>query len=357
MTAFSALYPEILSEVPQADVIILDRSIRRAVRKFCEQTEVVRASGIIDVVAGQSEYTLPAVASREIVRIVRQGVWWGTGGEAQVFDVTVAEGQQPSTSGWYEGSFGPDISPSPPLLSSGETLSALLYNSAFDWFQIEADADLRLNYSSITVENTLGSDVLSFADATEETPLHGAFALRFADFPGEWDADIADIYAVTFPALAFSREYRFGHKSEDQQDLDHQFDQATISAPWQLDTCSYPDAFWQSFKPFYYQRLQHLLNIWPLPDASATGKIQATYALSPNMTATEIDDFVFDWYEILAAGALAELLAIKHKPWTDLNESSVKRREFNQGIIQVQSDRVAGFGDLDYTVGHVRTWT
>jgi hypothetical protein len=75
------------------------------------------------------------------------------------------------------------------------------------------------------------------------------------------------------------------------------------------------------------------------------------------MTATEIDDFVFDWYEILAAGALAELLAIKHKPWTDLNESSVKRREFNQGIIQVQSDRVAGFGDLDYTVGHVRTWT
>lgn len=91
MTAFIDLQGEVLSEVPGADVILIERSIKRAARMFCEKTEVLRVttSPAIDLVANTSEYTLPAVTNREIVRVVRGGMKWGT----DVFPVHKSEDQ------------------------------------------------------------------------------------------------------------------------------------------------------------------------------------------------------------------------------------------------------------------------
>jgi hypothetical protein len=79
MTQFIDLDRQILREVPQADVILIEDAVRRATRRFCAKTLVLEATTdpYINVVADQAEYTLPAVANREIVRVKRRGVWWG----------------------------------------------------------------------------------------------------------------------------------------------------------------------------------------------------------------------------------------------------------------------------------------
>lgn len=80
MTAFTDLDGEVLSEVPGADAVLIQRSFRRAARRFCAETEVLRTTTAtpLDLVADQAEYTIPAVANREIVRIVRGGLLWGS---------------------------------------------------------------------------------------------------------------------------------------------------------------------------------------------------------------------------------------------------------------------------------------
>lgn len=215
MTELLELQGEILAEVPQVDQILLLRETRRAVREFCRRTEVLRAttSPRLDVVAGQAEYTLPAVDNREIVRVVRHSVYWN-------------------------------------------------------------------------------ADPLT-------------------------------------------------HRSEDQLvrdgvELTDQDSQAK----------------------HFYQRLPHVINLWPVPLESAVAALLATYTVQPSLTAVEVDDFVIgNWYETIAKGAVGNLLKLKNKPWTNLVLSAEREREFEDGVEKVISDRVAGFGDNDYSVGRTRAYT
>lgn len=87
MTAFTALYGEVLSEVPGADRILVGRSFLRAARTFCEKTLVLEATTDpwLDITADEPVYTLPAVSNREIVRVKRSGVFWGDD-EQQVYE-------------------------------------------------------------------------------------------------------------------------------------------------------------------------------------------------------------------------------------------------------------------------------
>lgn len=90
MTAFLALRGDILAEAPQATVVAIQRSVRRAVREFCRKTYVLRTTTdpLLDIDEGEAEYELPAVGDREIVGIVRDGVWWRDSDPYQLVDRT-----------------------------------------------------------------------------------------------------------------------------------------------------------------------------------------------------------------------------------------------------------------------------
>jgi len=70
------------------------------------------------------------------------------------------------------------------------------------------------------------------------------------------------------------------------------------------------------------------LTVWP---AQATGKtITATVSLKPSMTAATFPDALFAHYaQDIAAGALASILAMPKKDWTDVATAGIKQAEFN----------------------------
>lgn len=70
------------------------------------------------------------------------------------------------------------------------------------------------------------------------------------------------------------------------------------------------------------------LTVWP---AQAIGKtITATVSLKPSITATTFPDALFAHYaQDIAAGALASILAIAKKDWTDVSTAGIKQAEFN----------------------------
>ncbi len=238
MGAYLDLLPEVSLESPGAGDIIIERSIRWAVREFCERTQVLRAttSPALDLVADQAEYTLPPVTDRDIVRIVRHGVRWGS-----------------------------DIYP--------EHVTA---------DQLDRQANL---------------------------PVH----LHTAD-------DSVDLALIN-----------------------------AVGTPWRTKTGS-PAVV-------YYQPLPNTVRLVPIPNVSASAYLTVTYSLKPTLASSTVDDIVFSqWHETIVHGALAKLLAIPKKPWSDAALARYKQGLFDYGVANVQNQRMAGFGDNDHAVGRVRAY-
>lgn len=78
MSDYSEIEGEITPHAPQADVILLNDAIRRAVQFFCEKTLVLEETTDprINIIAGVETYTLPPVADRVIVRVKKAGAWF-----------------------------------------------------------------------------------------------------------------------------------------------------------------------------------------------------------------------------------------------------------------------------------------
>lgn len=120
------------------------------------------------------------------------------------------------------------------------------------------------------------------------------------------------------------------------------------SKDWRLET-GRPELFFQPFP--------HQIRIVPIPREDIEWALKVTYCLKPSNTSTEVDDFVLEnWRDIIVAGALGQLLQIKHKPWTDVSEGARLEGAFSIAVNDIVRERESAYESQDATVGRVRAY-
>lgn len=77
----------------------------------------------------------------------------------------------------------------------------------------------------------------------------------------------------------------------------------------------------------------NLIRLYPTPDAAYSFK--GTAVIKPSVRAKGIDDFLFETHRrVIAYGALAELLMIPGKDWSDASLATFYENKFNDGVIE-----------------------
>lgn len=103
---------------------------------------------------------------------------------------------------------------------------------------------------------------------------------------------------------------------------------------------------WQTISgppQFYFRETTDTFRLVPSPDQNYTDTIVPRVVLAPSRSSTGIaEDWIFEnWVDAIAAGALAELLRMPAKPWTDLQRAVIYEDIFHRGwgAVRNQKDR------------------
>lgn len=82
---------------------------------------------------------------------------------------------------------------------------------------------------------------------------------------------------------------------------------------------------------WYYLEDDDTLTLFPTPDGVYA--VRARASIKPSPTAAGIDDWVFNqFFQVIAHGALATLLAVPKKPWTDPGTAQYYANLFARGV-------------------------
>jgi len=88
-----------------------------------------------------------------------------------------------------------------------------------------------------------------------------------------------------------------------------------------------------------------------LPDANITAGLTLTLALQPSQAATSFPKWIFNQYlYVLAEGALAKLMMMPNKPWTDIQNGADRRTKFEAGIANARASAVSALGSAPQRV-------
>lgn len=88
----------------------------------------------------------------------------------------------------------------------------------------------------------------------------------------------------------------------------------------------------------YYLEGPSIVRLYRIPDAAVANGLVIRAAVAPKATDTDVDDFIFEQYnEDIAHGAIARIMSMKGKPWTD-KQDALKY----QGYFQSAVDRAIG---------------
>ena len=84
--------------------------------------------------------------------------------------------------------------------------------------------------------------------------------------------------------------------------------------------------------PEYYVLLSpRVMTLTPYPADDLTDGLELRVALKPSITATTIDDTIYeDYYETIGAGALGRLLLQQGRPWYNASLATFYREQFEQ---------------------------
>lgn len=89
----------------------------------------------------------------------------------------------------------------------------------------------------------------------------------------------------------------------------------------------------------------------PLPSANQVNGLTFTLALQPSQTATGFPKWLFSQYSpVLAEGALARLMLMPGKSWTDINTGAYHRARFEAGIGNARASAVSALGGASLRV-------
>lgn len=105
---------------------------------------------------------------------------------------------------------------------------------------------------------------------------------------------------------------------------------------------------WQSIEgpPQYYTcETIDTLRLVPTPDQDYTDTLVPRVVLAPTRSSAGIDeDWVFEqWVDELSAGAMARLMRMQQKPWTDLQRSVAFEGDFRRGWMSAKAQKDRGF--------------
>lgn len=97
--------------------------------------------------------------------------------------------------------------------------------------------------------------------------------------------------------------------------------------PIECATFSDRDDWWRSGNPRYYtQRVPGMLRVAPF----SQGELRIAMYLKPDQRAESLPDYLIELYpEIIAAGALAKILMLPGKDFTDPQQAMLKQSEFD----------------------------
>jgi hypothetical protein len=120
--------------------------------------------------------------------------------------------------------------------------------------------------------------------------------------------------------------------SEDEMDLNwdtiRQDAALEFSDPdddWRLQTSARPTLF--------YQPTPNLIRVIGIPTAALTSGITGRIYVYPAQAATTLDDWVYaEFYEAIAAGALARILAVPDQAWSNTKLAAYYLSTFDQGV-------------------------
>jgi hypothetical protein len=95
---------------------------------------------------------------------------------------------------------------------------------------------------------------------------------------------------------------------------------------------------------FFIQDVPEKFILVPKPTASSADGVTAKIAVKPTRAATGLDTVIFNrWHRIITAGALASLLGMGRKPWTDIPRSQLMADRFEQGIAKAKLEVIRSF--------------
>ena len=88
------------------------------------------------------------------------------------------------------------------------------------------------------------------------------------------------------------------------------------------------------------------LRLWPSMDAAASARnYTAVLALKPSRSGNVVSGEVFeDCYDTVVAGALARLLRMPGKPWTDLKQAGISSEQYLRGMNAAKVAVLSQFG-------------
>ena len=83
----------------------------------------------------------------------------------------------------------------------------------------------------------------------------------------------------------------------------------------------------------------------PVPAAALAAGLTLTLAMEPSRSSTGLPKWIFNQYMYtLADGAMARLMLMPDKPWTNLANGQDRRQQFEAGIASARASAVAGLG-------------
>ena len=83
----------------------------------------------------------------------------------------------------------------------------------------------------------------------------------------------------------------------------------------------------------YTQTDMSSLILSPVPDANYPDALVIYYAVAPKRSATSLPDWIAnDFWEDIVNGSLARLMMMSNRPWTDLDNGGMRRRQFDAAI-------------------------
>lgn len=94
--------------------------------------------------------------------------------------------------------------------------------------------------------------------------------------------------------------------------------------------------------PKYFSQINsEQIVLAPIPDAGLINGLTMTLALQPSQTATGFPSWIGNQYfEDLANGALARLMLMPNKPWTDLQNGAARQMVFNAAVSNAKANAV-----------------
>lgn len=108
---------------------------------------------------------------------------------------------------------------------------------------------------------------------------------------------------------------------------------------WPIDRLdTIPATPWRDFEDdiahFYYQKDRpDLLRLIGIPTKQKVDGLTITAALKPLPDATGAPDFIyFDWFQVIAAGALGKLMAMPDEKWTNDSKAVYQLVKYDQGV-------------------------